>query len=99
MTKSVWTMGCRQADVKARWHDGSYTRITKLTGRGAGDRAITGIAGHVSRRMLARHSHFRMGTRLQALENLAQRRKAVAGTSKLDESVATDERTDEVPPQ
>jgi hypothetical protein len=45
-----------------------HTLITELVESGAGDQTIMDIAGHVSRRMLARYSHIRMEAKRRALE-------------------------------
>ena len=44
--------------------------LTKLAEIGAGDEAIMGIAGHVSRRMLSRYAHIRIEAKRKALESM-----------------------------
>jgi hypothetical protein len=47
-----------------------------LAESGAGDEAIIGIAGHVSRAMLSRYSHVRMEAKRRALDEIAARVRA-----------------------
>lgn len=65
--KTAWGTARERADVAGRWHDARHTLITELAETGAGDQTILDIAGHVSRRMLARYSHIRMEAKRKAL--------------------------------
>jgi hypothetical protein len=48
----------------------------ELAESGAGDEVIMSIAGHVSRAMLSRYSHVRIGAKRRALEEIAARQIA-----------------------
>jgi integrase len=74
--KTAWTKVRQKAGVKGRWHDNRHTLVTELAESGAGDEVIMGIAGHVSRAMLARYSHVRMEAKRRALDQIAARQKA-----------------------
>jgi hypothetical protein len=64
-----------KAGVKGRWHDNRHTLVTELAESGAGDEVIMGIAGHVSRAMLARYSHVRMEAKRRTLDEIAARQR------------------------
>ncbi len=67
----------RVADHSPKAHEPNrHTLVTELSEAGAGDEVIMGIAGHVSRAMLARYSHVRMEAKRRALEEIAARQKA-----------------------
>jgi integrase len=74
--KTAWTKVRAKAGVKGRWHDNRHTLVTELAESGAGDEVIMGIAGHVSRAMLARYSHVRMEAKRRALDQIAAQQKA-----------------------
>ena len=75
--KTAWDSVRKKAGVSGRWHDTRHTLITELAESGAGDETIMGIAGHVSRQMLARYSHIRTEAKRKALEG-AERQRAEA---------------------
>jgi hypothetical protein len=57
--------------VRGDFRHGWETRhilITELAEKGAGDQTIMDIAGHVSRQMLSRYSHFCMEVKRGGLE-------------------------------
>ena len=74
--KTAWIKVRKEADVKGRWHDNRHTLITELGEAGAGDETIMGIAGHVSKAMLAKYSHIRMEAKRRALDEVAARQIA-----------------------
>ena len=57
-----------------RLHDLRHQAITELTESKASDSAIMSIAGHVSRKMLARYSHIRLDAKRNALDALTMGR-------------------------
>jgi integrase len=54
-----------------RFHDLRHQSITELAESKASDQTIMGIAGHVSRKMLAHYSHIRMEAKRNALDALS----------------------------
>jgi len=58
---TAWTKVRKNAKVVGRWRDNRHTLVTELAESGAGHEVIMSIAGHVSRAMLSRYSHVRMG--------------------------------------
>jgi integrase len=75
-----------------RFHDLRHHAITELAESQVSDQAIMAIAGHVSPRMLARHSHVRTEARRQAVSALS----AKASTSRFwgGKGVSYDTRND-----
>ena len=71
-----WTKVRDSANIVGRWHDNRHTLVLELAESGAGDEAIMSIAGHVSRAMLHRYSHVRMGAKRRALDEIAARQRA-----------------------
>ena len=61
-----------------RFHDLRHHLITELCESGTSEQTIKTIAGHVSQRILDRHSHIRLDAKRQALEALAIRRGIAA---------------------
>ena len=53
-----------------RFHDLRHHAITELAESQASDRTVMSIAGHVSQRMLAHYSHFRIEAKRKALDAL-----------------------------
>ena len=68
----------RLAGVSGRFHDARHTSIAELCENGAGDQTLMGIAGQVSRQMLARYSHIRMEAKTKALDAIDARACAEA---------------------
>jgi len=68
-TQKAWTALRIAAGVRCRRHDLRHT-ITKLAESDASDSTIMAIAGHLSRAMLERYSHVRMGAKRRAVEAL-----------------------------
>jgi integrase len=73
-----------KAKVVGRWHDTRHTLVTELAESGAGDEVIMSIAGHVSRAMLSRYSHVRMGAKRRALNEIAARQDAADEKRKME---------------
>ena len=75
--KKAWKDACKTAKVRYRWHDLRHTFITLLAERPeVSEQTIMGLAGHVSRSMLARYSHIRSQAKqaaISALEDAAEK--------------------------
>ncbi|HWY68825.1 MAG TPA: site-specific integrase [Terriglobales bacterium] len=74
--RSAWRTLTKKAGLEGfRFHDLRHCAITQLAESGTPDETIMSIAGHVSRRMLARYSHIRMEAKRKAMESLASSTK------------------------
>jgi integrase len=56
---SSWKTAKKLANVECRWHDCRHTFISMLGEVHTPDATIMAMAGHISRKMLERHSHSR----------------------------------------
>jgi len=69
--KSAWRVARRAARVHYRWHDLRHTFISRLAENPKiSEQTITALAGHVSKRMLERHSHIRAQAKRDAIASL-----------------------------
>jgi integrase len=72
--RSAWRSLTQEAGLKGlRFHDLRHQAITELCESGLSDMTITGVAGHVSRKMLQHYSHIRLQGKRQAVECLDSR--------------------------
>jgi integrase len=55
--KVAWTAAREAAKVDCRWHDARHSFVSALAEGEASDTTIMALAGHVSRKMMARYSH------------------------------------------
>ena len=72
-----------------RFHDLRNTAISALGEAGVPDRVIMQIAGHVSARMLRRHSHIQLEAKRTAIQALSNRPQSVASQADDDTKQAT----------
>jgi integrase len=69
--RTAWRHLTTKAGLKGlRFHDLRHQAITELCEAGLSDMTIMGIAGHVSKEMLAHYSHIRLQAKRQAVEAL-----------------------------
>jgi integrase len=90
--RSAWRTLTKKAGLPGfRFHDLRHCAITQLAENGASDSTIMAIAGHVSRRMLERHSHVRMEAKRNAVEALAASTKAAGYDTSCDTNHASND--------
>ena len=65
--KVAWTTARKAAKVDCRWHDARHSFVSKLGEGMASDRTIMSLAGHVSKKMLARYTHIGNTAKRQAI--------------------------------
>jgi integrase len=68
--KTVWNSIRAEAKVDCRLHDLRHTALTKMAEAGVPESVMLALAGHMSRAMLERYSHIRMGAKRVAVEAL-----------------------------
>jgi integrase len=69
--RTAWRHLTTKAGLKGlRFHDLRHQAITELCEAGLSDMTIMGIAGHLSKEMLAHYSHIRLHAKRQAVETL-----------------------------
>jgi integrase len=69
--RTAWRHLTTKAGLKGlRLHDLRHQAIKELCGAGLSDMTIMGIAGHVSKEMLAHYSHIRLQAKRRAVEAL-----------------------------
>jgi integrase len=69
--KKAWTDALKAAGLKYRWHDLRHSLVSRLAENPAvSEQTIMALAGHVSKAMLARYSHIRVGAKQAAIAAL-----------------------------
>jgi site-specific recombinase XerD len=69
--KTAWNRLRREAGIKCRLHDLRHTALTNLAEAGTPEGTMLALAGHMSRAMIERYSHIRMGAKREAMEALS----------------------------
>jgi integrase len=69
--KSAWKAACQSTGCYYRWHDLRHTFVSRLAENPAvSEQTIMALAGHVSKKMLARYSRIRQAAKQAAINAL-----------------------------
>ena len=69
--KTAWNKLRKMAGVECRLHDLRHTALTNLAEAGTPEGTMLALAGHMSRAMIERYSHIRMGSKRDAIERVS----------------------------